>query len=280
MGLTPDQNNSIWVLELVSNKKIKHMKRTIKYILIAASLLLFNGCNLLEVDTISTISGDGYWKSKGDAQSYLIGIYTSYRDASNETLHFEDRGDAFIAGLEGGPSNLWAQSLNSQNGYSWQSYYTVIQHCNMLIKNIETINFGIDADKNVILAETHFIRSHMYFNIVRIWGDAPIELEPTENASKTKLGRSPASDVLQQALDDVNSSLELFPQAGYQNGKGRVSKRASYALKADILLWKAKVLGGTDQDFLDVIANADLASQNLSLEDDFANIYGTKRGKK
>lgn len=255
--------------------------KNIKICTLLAITLLFNACGLLDVDTVSSISGDGYWKTKGDAESYLVGVYTSLRDVvnSNGLTNFEDRGDAFDFGLIGGPSNQWAQNLTSQNGYGWGGYYTVIQHCNMLIKNIESIHFGVEADKNAILAETYFIRSYMYFNVLRIWGDAPIELEPTENASKPKLGRSPASEVLQQALDDVNKSLELFPNESYSKGKGRVSKPASHALKADILLWRAKVLDGTNKDYEDVIANAELASKGLFLEEDFANIYGTKKGK-
>ena len=255
------------------------MKKSIRYILFAASLLLMNACNLLEVDTVSSITGDDYWNSKGDAESYLMGIYTRLRDVSNATLHFEDRGDAFTTGLEGGPSNLWAQNLNAQNGYSWLDYYSVIHHCNLMIRNVETINFGLESDKQALLAETRMIRSMMYFNIVRIWGDAPIELEPTENANKPKLGRSPAAEVLQQALDDVNSAIELFPQQGYANGRGRASLPASRALKADILLWKAKVLGGSNDDLTEVIALADAASAGLSLEDSFGDIYATKKGE-
>lgn len=254
------------------------MKKSIKYMLFATSLLLLHACNLLEVDTVSSITGDDYWNSKGDAESYLMGIYTRLRDVSNATLHFEDRGDAFTTGLEGGPSNLWAQNLTAQNGYSWLDYYAVIHHCNLMIKNVETISFGIEEEKNAILAETFFIRSMMYFNLVRVWGDAPIELEPTESASKPKLARSPATAVLQQALDDVNKAIELFPKEGYANGKGRASKPAAWALKADILLWKAKVLDGTDQDLQEVITLADKAAAGLSLEEVFGNIYATKKG--
>ena len=113
-----------------------------KSILLGISLFLLHSCNLLDVDTVSSITGDGYWNTKGDVESYMIGIYTKLRDTSNSTLHFEDRGDAFTTGLEGGPSNLWAQNLTSQNGYSWSSYYSVIQHCNMLLKYTPGIDFG------------------------------------------------------------------------------------------------------------------------------------------
>lgn len=87
--------------------------KQIKSILLGISLFLLHSCNLLDVDTVSSITGDGYWNTKGDVESYLIGIYTKLRDTSNSTLHFEDRGDAFTTGLEGGPSNLWAQNLTS-----------------------------------------------------------------------------------------------------------------------------------------------------------------------
>lgn len=41
---------------------------------------------MLDVDTVSSITGDGYWNTKGDVESYLIGIYTKLRDTSNSTL--------------------------------------------------------------------------------------------------------------------------------------------------------------------------------------------------
>ena len=65
-----------------------------KSILLGISLFLLHSCNLLDVDTVSSITGDGYWNTKGDVESYMIGIYTKLRDTSNSTLHFEDRGDA------------------------------------------------------------------------------------------------------------------------------------------------------------------------------------------
>ena len=69
-----------------------------KSILLGISLFLLHSCNLLDVDTVSSITGDGYWNTKGDVESYMIGSYTKLRDTSNSTLHFEDRGDALQMG--------------------------------------------------------------------------------------------------------------------------------------------------------------------------------------
>ena len=50
-----------------------------KSILLGISLFLLHSCNLLDVDTVSSITGDGYWNTKGDVESYMIGIYTIHR---------------------------------------------------------------------------------------------------------------------------------------------------------------------------------------------------------
>ena len=53
--------------------------KQIKSILLGISLFLLHSCNLLDVDTVSSITGAGYWNTKGDVESYLIGIYTKLR---------------------------------------------------------------------------------------------------------------------------------------------------------------------------------------------------------
>ena len=60
----------------------------------------------------------------------------------------------------------------------------------MLLKYTPGIDFGVEADKNRLLAEAYCIRGYMYFCIARIWGDAPLELEPTESSSKRTRGGS------------------------------------------------------------------------------------------
>lgn len=254
--------------------------KQLKYILFGLIGLIFGGCNLLEVDTVSDITNEDYWQSPGDVESYLYGVYSQFRDLQNTTNYFEDRGDSFVPGMEGGPSNAWNQNLTAQNAPNWIDFYKVIQHCNMVIKYTGPMNFGIEADKNRLLAETYFMRAHTYFSLLRIWGDVPIELEPTENDNKDKLPRSPVADVMAQVLSDVNKAIELFPEEGYKN-KSRASKPASYALKADALLWKAKVLAGGNADLEAAIEAADKAGAGLTLETAFENIFANdkKNGK-
>lgn len=249
--------------------------KPIKNIILILGILTLGSCELTEVDTVSDITNEQYWSTQGDVESYLYGIYNKLRNEQNSTYRFEDRGDSFVPGLESGLSTAWNQNLSPQNAPDWLGYYNLIHHCNLLLKYGSEMEFQVEEEKNQILAETYFIRAFTYFNLIRTWGAVPLELEPTESATKTQLPRSSKPEVMTQVLADVDSALALFPGDGLIT-KSRASKASAHALKADALLWKAKVLGGGEADFLGVISNADKASAGLSLESDFSQIYNSE----
>lgn len=248
-----------------------------KIYLLAAGLALVS-CSLLDVENPSSIYGSGYWKTKGEVSSYLTGTYTSFRSCCNSLEHFEARSDVFIGGLEGSGSNQWAQNLTALNGISWGSWYTVIQHCNMILANIDKVSYTDQNEKNDILGQVYTLRAYMYFSLIRLYGDVPLELEATQSSNKPMLERSPKDKVMERILLDIDTAIGLFPE-DWSSSKSLASKKAAYALKADALLWKAKVLDGTDDDLEDVIEYADLAAAGTGLEPEFADIYNTRNGQ-
>ena len=40
---------------------------------------LYSSCSLLEVEPVSTITSQSFWKNSGDAKAYLTGIYNKVR---------------------------------------------------------------------------------------------------------------------------------------------------------------------------------------------------------
>ena len=69
-------------------------------------------------------------------------------------------------------------------------------------------------------------------------------------------------------LEDIEQAVLLFPEDGYIN-KNLASKPAAYALKADVLMWKAKVLNG---------GNADLEENKyMLLESDTQLLYDSSQ---
>lgn len=249
------------------------MNKLINIFSIAILATAMVSCNLLDVDNPSHIYGNNYWKNPSEVESYLTGTYTSFRSACNSLEYFEARSDEFIGGLEGSGSNQWAQNLTALNGISWGRYYTPIQHCNMILKNIDKASFVDKSRKNEILAQTYTIRAYMYFCLTRLWGRVPLELEPTEGSDKPLLARSSCDEVVAQILKDLETAFELYSSDEWPDGKSCASKRGAYALAADVYLWKAKVLGGTDQDYENVIKYADLASVGSELEETYEDIF-------
>lgn len=256
------------------------MKKLFNFAIAASVLILLAGCNkLLDVKNESSIYGDGFWESESSADSYLTGAYTSFREVCNSLEHFESRSDVFVAGREGGTSNQWAQNLTAQTGVAWGSWYTVIQHCNMILSRIDDLSFKQESHKNQIKAEVYTMRAYLFFCLTRLYGDVPLEIEVTQSADKPLPTRTPASEVIAQVLSDLDMAISLYPTDNWAEGKSRASKRAAYAVKADALLWRAKVLGGGTADLESAVTCADNASGGTSLEEEFANIYGTRNGK-
>ena len=254
--------------------------KNLKYILtVALAAVTLASCNLLNVDNPSAIYGSGYWSSPSEVSSYLTGVYTSFRSTCNTIEDFEARSDEFTLGVEAGGSIQFAQNLTSLNGVSWASYYTTIQHCNMIIKNIEKVSFPREEDKNGILAQAYTMRAYMFFCLTRLWGKVPLEIEATEGSEKEKLSRASCEDVIARVILDAETAVSLFPSAGWTNGKSCASQRAAYAVLADAYLWKAKVLKGGNEAYENVIKYADLAAEGSELESDFKQIYATRNGK-
>ena len=255
--------------------------KKINLILAAAfGIAALSSCSgLLDVKNPSAIYGSNYWSNKDEVNSYLTGTYTKFRSLNNTMEYFEARGDEFAAGLEDAGTNLWAHNISETQAYSWADFYSTIQHINMVIKYAGTVSYGLESEKNQILAEAYTMRAHVYFQLVRIWGKVPLELEPTEGSSKERLGRAPITDVMAQIYEDLNTAIDLFPVDDWGQGKYRASKRAAYAVMADAKLWDAKVVSKDAALYDDVIRYADLAAAGTSLEEDFSQIYGKRNGK-
>ena len=243
-------------------------------------LIAAAGCKkALDVPPVSSITNANYWKTEGDVTGYMTGINTDFRGLINTTLYFEDRSDVFVAGLEGATTTAWAQNLTGANAPTWINFYNQIHHANLVIKYAPTITTGSAANINRAMAQAYFFRAYNYFSLIRIWGNVPLVLQPTESAERDLPARAPAATVMTQILADIEEAIKLFPEAGFVN-KNLASKPATYALKADVLLWKNKVLKGTSADLEAVITAADQAmASGVTLLPDFSQIHSTAQRK-
>lgn len=254
-------------------------KLSITAYLCLASCLGFNSCNLLDVPQENIITNDSFWKNPGDAKAFLTGIYNRLLANQNTSLWGEDRGDSFKAGEIGPTSNAWAHALLETNAPSYRDSYYIIHNVNLLFSRIEKLSFTNESERSQIKAEAYAIRAYTYFHMLRIWGDVPLVTEPTLNDNVTNQPRSDKAEVMKVVLADIESALNLFSKEGYVD-KNYFSKPAVYALKADVLMWKAKVHGGGVTDLSAAIDAINMVeTSGVSLLPVYADVFANNNKK-
>lgn len=258
------------------------MKIRIKIIVLSTiALLHFTSCeSMLDINSISEITTENYWKNENDVKGYMAGIYNNFRSTYNTTLYGEDRGDALTVGAVGGVSNAWKNQMTVTDGYNWLTFYELIHHCNMLIKYAPDVPFVNDNDKKRYLAEAYFFRAKAYLLLIQTWGDTPIVTDPTESYNQKRPARTSASEVMSLILTDINESLTLFPESTIRN-KNNVSKPAAYCLQAEALAWKYKVLKSNDSADISAALTAieEVEKSGVKLMTEYAEIFDYKKKK-
>jgi len=251
------------------------MKNIIKVLIITlTSVFAFSCTEHLELEPVSNISNATFWKTEDDATGAVYGMYDRFRVvADNTSLLYWGEGRSEIMGWSfgTGPNIYWENLLDANNsGADWNSLYTILHHANLIIKNVPDIQFSEEANKNNILAQAYAMRAYTYFWITRIWGDAILITEPTEDFSPESIQkeRQPEEEVFALIKSDLETSISLFSDNEIPNGRFVWSKPAVNTLKADVFLWTAKKLNGGSGDLntaltaLNEVENADVALLN------------------
>lgn len=262
------------------------MKGFIKLFTACALFLLAAACeDSIDYTPEGEITGEAYWKTQDDVKAYLFGTYNRFRINQNTTLYGEDRSDYWASSITGRISTAWSHNLNESNAPEWTSFYNTIFHCNLLLKNIGTIKFTNEADRKRIRAQAYFLRAFTYFLMAKTWGDLPLVLEPVEGMDVPLPSRAPVADVFNQINLDIDSAITLFPEPGYvtssgQLGKNQASRPAAYALKADVKMWTARVLGGGSADLEAAIAAINqVGTSGVSLLPEFSTVFASNNRK-
>jgi starch-binding outer membrane protein, SusD/RagB family len=247
-------------------------KKILKYSIIIIALVTFSCEDMLDVTIRSSITGENFWKSEGDFEPYLTGIYNRLRSHTDYLGFGEDRSEMWKQGMNARFTSAWSHNMQPGNTVDWTGYYGTIGHCNLLLEKMDAWQFSNAVLKNRIAAETYAMRAAVYFLLARVWGDVPLVLKSVVDENEELYPKTPVADVFKQINADISKSLELFPTDGYTD-KYRWSKPAVYALLADVKMWSAKVLGGGAADLNAAInAISEVEKSGVAL---LTSAYGT-----
>lgn len=222
----------------------------IKYYIVALATLFLSGCSdFLELAPISEASSANYYKNTSDISSAVSACYASLQGTYQYGEYFislmelrsdnvEDINPGGAAGMFYFIDNFTATSGNNVIRYAWKELYNQIYRCNNVLANIGVV---ANADlRKQYEGETAFLRALAYFNIVRLWGDAPLILKPVTAAEAKGYGRSAVSAIYAAIEEDLEKASNQLPSSYKEENWGRATSVAAKTLLAKVYLTQRK----------------------------------------
>ncbi len=214
-------------------------KRIISFALFG--LLILAGCSKLEEVPYGELSTDNFYKTAADAEAAVVyayailpkvGYYSRgyYIVTEEPTEDLTQKPDAGADQFE--LDELRPTSTNSFLNDIWSYIYVAITRANAVITYVPRVNMN-ETEKNQLLGEGYFLRALNYFNLVRLFGEVPLRLEPIVTADQIPVAKSSIKDIYDVIINDLQKAEQMM---GMQKIEGRANKVAAWALLSKVYL--------------------------------------------
>lgn len=242
------------------------MKLKLTAVIFLGCTLFSSGCKkFLTVQPVDKLSGNAYWKSASDVESFVSDIYGQFRDKLQSTSFMAASGELRSGQVKMSPETdknyrayidmcgqnnllgLVAANANwNQNGFNfgsmtqWKDLYKVIQSANILEKELSKnpIPDLSGTELRQYTAEAVFIRCLTYLFLVRLYGDVPYY---TTAYLSTPLPRMEMVTVINNCIAELDKRKEDLPWTYKDPAKRavRATKGGALVLLMYMHLWNA-----------------------------------------
>lgn len=220
-------------------------------------LAVFSCEDFLELEPVSqsiavgnTNADSVYFKSASEVEAALAGAYSDFKNEYYQ-LDYYVNGDAQADDAYAGgdnPDNFQIDdykldATNRNVSRDWAYLYSTVGKTNTILNNIDALTDpGLsDTRREEIIGEAAFIRAFMYFQLVQLWGDVPLQLQEVKSISADKLdeiysiifpARTPEDEVYAQIIADLETALPRVRTTAEH--KGYVTTGAVNAMLAKV----------------------------------------------
>lgn len=178
--------------------------------------------------------------------------------------------------------NKYNSNYNTSNGNVknvWNYCYTYSNTCSAIVDLAPKVA-GLDtAVRNEMVGEAKFLRAVYYFILVQFWGDVTLNSHFL-TVPVTSATRSPAADVYNFIIRDLQDAIRTLPPSPQQNGvlPGKATAAAARHLLAKVYLTRAYSAAAQPDDFKNAYTTAislinDAPSLGLGLLPDFGSVF-------
>lgn len=234
------------------------MKKTIIFLTGIVLLVLSCSDDLLNENPPNVIYAENLYSDLSGLEAGINGLYSLMRyereglNASSSLITDVTMSgtDMFAANHSGNGVSRVSIDWTARNRPDYGVYegvflwlYEIVNSSNEIIKNVEERE-DIDwsgnersemENKNLILAEAKVARAFAYRHLTYLWGDVPLNLNPSSDGLiKTDWERTPVDQVRQQVIRDLRFAEPIIPEEATLTG--RMTKGAVQHYLAEMYL--------------------------------------------
>ena len=203
----------------------------------------------LDVKSRNTVPTETAITDSASARAAIAGMYHGLQSLSSYGSDIPEVGDMSADNAEfSGTSTSYGEiddnqisTFNTAVLSIWAQAYDNINRTNEILDKVGALP-NIDTDtRNELMGEAYFVRALMYHDLVKFFGDVPIQLHPTTdpNAGST-ITRAPVSAVYDRILGDLDSASALLADS---SSTTTASAGAARALRARVLFYEGDYVG-------------------------------------
>lgn len=230
------------------------MKYFIRLSVVIGLLAIISSCkkSLLEIESQGAYSYETYFNNSDALNQATVATYATLLHNGLWAREYYFIFD--LAGYEAKRTNNMQGDLaqlamytfgtnQPQIGDLWKGLYRMIFRANVVLDRAAAWNPTDVADQNKIkqyIAEVKFLRAYSYFNIVTLWGDAPLITDYQSMVNNNYPERSSAASIWTLVESDLKDAQTDLPLSYTSADLGRVTKGAATALLGKMYLYQKK----------------------------------------
>lgn len=203
------------------------------------------GCSddFIEREPVYSIGSENYFNSETDYYNALVGAYDLLQSTYVNVMLGEIASNNTLCGGESATDVIGFQQIddmthtpvNSNLKNVWDWMFAGVNRANYILEFQDKTDFD---GKEVIIAETRFLRAYYYFELVKWFGPVPLKETRFELGDETTIPRSPVSEVYALIEADLQYAVNNLEYTAPQ--VGRVTKGAAQALLGKAYLYQDK----------------------------------------
>jgi starch-binding outer membrane protein, SusD/RagB family len=227
------------------------MKKINIYLILLSFSLITSSCkNFLDLQPIDSPTETNFYVDEKGLQGGLTACYDAFQQTgiygANMCTLGEVRGDNVMDNNPGGNAGVTYQIEtfsekpdNTVVQSTWLAIYNAIYRSNIVVQKASGVSMD-ETRKKQIVGQAQFLRALSNFNLVRIWGKAPLVLTTQSSEEARKNKRNEIADIYKQIEADLNAAIGSLPASWPDAERGKATSYASSALLAKVYLYQKK----------------------------------------